>query len=166
MEAKEFNNLLKSINQDQSSVERLYCFYYPRIVRHVSLKFGEALGSDVAQEFFINLMRIGSNQDYIQYPTGWVYTCVDNIAKRKLYYENRYTNLPENEEIRSKSTNFELKQEIQEILQSLDDLSRQIIQLFYWDGYNQNEIALMLNLTPSTVRKRHSRALKKIKNLL
>lgn len=168
METKEFNSLLKSISTEQSSVERLYCFYYPRIVRHVSLKFGiEELGNDVAQEFFVNLMRIGSNQDYINSPTGWVYAVADNIAKRRLYYENRYNRLPDGEEWQdSKPFDGELKEEIQEILQALDSVSKEIIRLYYWEGYNQNEIAKMLNLTPSNVRKKHSRALKKLRNLL
>lgn len=166
MEAREFNNLLRTINDDRSSLERLYRFFFPRIVRHVSLKFGTELASDVAQEFFIHLTRVGAKQGYIEYPTSWIYTCVDNMAKRKLTYENRYVQLPENDEVKSSTTNLELKQEIEELLQSLDNLSRQIIMLFYWDGYNQNEIALMLKLTPAAVRKRHSRALKTLKNLL
>ncbi len=167
MEAKEFNRLLKSINTEQSSVERLYCFYYPRIVRHITLKFGCEFGDDIAQEFFINLMRMGSEQSYIQYPTGWVYACADNIAKRRLTYENRYTELTESENLReTKASDFELKGELQEALQGIDDISREIIRLYYWEGYNQNEIAEILKLTPSCVRKKHSRALKKLRNLV
>ena len=166
MEVREFNNLLRKIDGDQSALERLYRFFFPRIVRHVSLKFDSELASDVAQEFFVNLVRIGPKQNYIEYPTSWVYACVDNIAKRRLSYENRYVQLSENEELKSIPNNLGLKEEIEELLQNLDDLSRQIIMLFYWDGYNQNEIAKMLNLTPSAVRKRHSRALKTLKALL
>lgn len=166
MEVREFNNLLRTMSDDQSSLERLYRFFFPRIVRHVSLKFGSELANDVAQEFFVNLVRIAPRQSYIEYPTSWVYTCVDNLAKRKLSIENRYVQLPESEEVKSTQSEFGLKEEIAELLNALDDLSRQIITLFYWDGYNQNEIAMMLHMTPSAVRKRHSRALKTLKNLL
>lgn len=166
MEAKEFNYLLKSMNSNQSSVERLYCFYYPRIVRHISIKFGEDIASDVAQEFFIKLMRIGDEQDYIKYPTSWVYTCAENIAKRKVVYENRYTELSETKVEPIVQSERELHQDLKDILKNLDPLSQEIIRLYYWEGYNQEEIATMLKLTSSNVRKKHSRAIKKLKNIL
>ena len=54
----------------------------------------------------------------------------------------------------------------EDILKDLNETEREIIYLYYWEGYNQNEIADMLTLTPSNVRQIHSRAIKKLKNIL
>lgn len=47
-----------------------------------------------------------------------------------------------------------------------DDCTKKIFYLYYWEGYNLREIAQLLSLNISTIKQRHARGIKKIKNLL
>lgn len=166
MEATEFNRLLKRMHSDVHSLEKLYNYYYPRIIGYLSPKYGKELAEDSAQEFFLHLIDIAANQAYIKMPTSWMYACAENAAKRRIQYESRYTNLPDDipdKKIISKEEEFG---DLYGAIKNLDEISQKIIKLYYWDGYNQYEIAELLKLKPATVRKKHSRAVKKIKKLL
>ena len=166
MKAREFNGFLKKIHNDSHAIEILYTFYYPRIVRHIGGKYGCILAEDVAQEFFLQFTQICDKQEYVEYPTSWVYACAENIAKRKIYHESKYTYLLQ-ETVAAKNDDSTINRLFAEdILKDLNETEREIIYLYYWEGYNQNEIADMLTLTPSNVRQIHSRAIKKLKNIL
>lgn len=165
MEAPEFNRLLKELTQDTHAIEKMYSFYYPRIVQHIGRKYGHILAEDVAQEFFLKLIQICDTQAYVEHPTSWVYACAENIAKRKLRNDSKYT-YSSIEVVAANAGDPINKILTKDILDKLNDKERQIIYLFYWEGYNQNEIAHLVKLTPSNVRQIHSRAIKKIKKYI
>lgn len=170
MDSYKFNRLLRHLIKDPYAIEELYSYYYPRIVFLIGKKYGETLAEDVAQEFFLQLIKTGEKQDYIEFPTSWVYKCAENIAKRKLsddtkYSYSNYSHLSA-EVAAARNEDPIGKLFAKEILDTLSDREYQIIYLFYWDGYNQREIANMLNLTPSNVRQIHSRAIKKIRKYI
>lgn len=164
MTAREFNGFLKKIQRDSRAIEDIYNFYYPRIVKHISEKYGFILAEDVAQEFFLKLIQSCDKQEYVKYPTSWVYTCAENIAKRKIEYDSKYIYLLQ-ETADNKDININ-KLFAEDILTYLNETERQIIYLYYWEGYNQMEIANMLKLTSSNVRQIHSRAIRKLKKWL
>lgn len=166
MDAREFNRLLKSIAIDKSSIEKLYMYYYPRIVLHLSNTYGKVLAEDAAQDFFIRLTYVAQKQNYINSPTSWIYTCADNIAKRKITYESRYTYLKNESAVKTEITNEEIFGELYEAVEKLDTVSQKILKLYYFEGYNQNEIADKLEIKQATIRQKHSRAIKKIKKYL
>lgn len=56
--------------------------------------------------------------------------------------------------------------DLYEELQKLDDESRSIIEKVYWEGYSQKEVADILGIKYSTVRQKHSRAVKRLKKYL
>lgn len=76
-----FNLILKQCERDNKAFETLFDFYYPRIKLHIHKKFPDACADDVAQEFFLQLMK-SHGFKYVQNPTAWVFACCDNIAKR------------------------------------------------------------------------------------
>lgn len=167
METKEFNQLLNAIRYDTRAVEKLYSFYYKRIVFFLSKTYGLQLAEDVAQEFFISLFDKSQNQEYIKSPTAWVYTCCQNIAKRKISFDSRYASLTENKDNATQPVIGEEQYgDLYGIIKQLDDISQKIIAMYYWQGYNLLEIADILDIKPATVRKKHTRVLKKLKNQL
>lgn len=165
MKAQKFNQLLKELSKNINAIETLYFFYYPRIVQHIGRKYGYFLAEDVAQEFFLQLIKAGEKQEYVEFPTSWVYKCAENIAKRKLNNETKYR-YSLAEVVAAQTEDPINKLFAKNILNSLNDREYQIIYLYYWEGYNQREISNMLKLSPSNVRQIHSRAIKKIRKYL
>ena len=163
MDARKFNRFLKSIAINENSFNELYQFYGRRIVFHLSGIYGRELAEDVLHDFFIKLITSNQEYEYIMNPTSWVYKCCENMAKTKVRLDSKYEPLYDNAEYREKFfDNLEIKSE----LEKLDPTSRRIIELFYWDGYNLEEISEILHIKYATIRKKHSRAKAKLKKLL
>ena len=160
MEARRFNQLLKSISVSEKSFDELYDFYARRIVFRLSGIYGRDLAEDVMQEFFFKLITGKKDYGYIEKPTSWVYKCAENLAKTKLRSKMPFEQLTEENEYRRQYFD---KTDIKEKLDVLDDVSRKIIELYYWDGYNLEEISDVLQIKYATVRKKHSRAKAKLK---
>ena len=163
MEARKFNRLLRSIAKDVNAFDELYRFYGRRIVFRLSRIYGRELAEDVSHDFFLKLITENKNYGYIEKPTSWIYTCCENLAKTKIKLNSKYALL--NEE--AACNNFEFENlEIKTVLDNFDDVTRRIIELFYWDGYNLEEISEILHIKYATVRKKHSRAKAKLKKFL
>lgn len=165
MEAAEFNRLLKRIKNDGTAIEKLYRAYYSAIINKLSFTYGREIAEESAQEFFLKLFEIADTQQRVNSPTSWVYTCCENIAKRKIYNESRFGRLEESAE-RSAPSEQELYGDLYGELQKLDEESRFIIEKVYWEGYSQKEVAEMTGLKHSTVRQKHARAVKRLKKYL
>jgi RNA polymerase sigma-70 factor (ECF subfamily) len=60
----------------------------------------------------------------------------------------------------------ELKLRLQEALNSMDPLDREVLALRHFEQLSPAEIAQVLDLKPETARKRYFRALKKVKEIL
>ena len=166
MDAKHFNRLLKEINNNDKAIEEIYRFYYSRAIKHFSLKYDLTLAEDATQDFFINLLKICDKQDYINNPTGWIYTCIDNIIKRKIQTESRYNAYVK---VAAYSDSTELVENsiyVKQLLQKLNPMEQKIVYLTNWEGYSKKEVAEILNIKYDNVRKIYSRALKKLKKYL
>ena len=163
MEARKFNRLLRSIAKDVNAFNELYQFYGRRIVARLSSVYGQELAKDVSHDFFLKLITENKNYGYIERPTSWVYTCCENLAKTKIRLDSKYALL--NEETACKDIELE-DLEIKTVLDNFDDVTRRIIELLYWDGYNLEEISEILHMKYATVRKKHSRAKAKLKKFL
>ena len=167
MNEMEFNMLLASVRTNPRALEKIFGFYFPKIVYHIAKKYGRTLAEDVAQEFFASLLARDSFE-HVKYPTTWVYLNCESIAKRKISYDSRYTALQDDgfcgqdEEV----VRQEMYGDLYQAICDLDETERRIIDMHYWEGYKLVEIADILNLPPNTIRQKHKRLLKKIKKLL
>lgn len=164
MDKKKFNLLLDSYKTDRNSFIELYEYYFHRIVYHISIKFGKTFAEDIAQEFFVKLMRIQIDEP-VEYPTTWVYTVCDNLAKSLIKKYKSYEELTGNEYYELQSDISE-REVIRSAMKDLDEIDKKIVGMFYWEGYSLKEIADILKLSYEMVKKRHARLLKKLnKNL-
>lgn len=166
MEAREFNRLLKELPWNRKAIEKIYLFYYPRAISRFGAKYGRELAEDATQDFFLKLPDVLEKQDYIEYPTSWVYKCIENIAKRKIQFDSRWCSLTEAVSAVDTADDVEKKSLVDSLLGELRPLEEKIIRLIHWEGYSRKEVAVILELTPANVRKIYSRALKKLKKLL
>ena len=170
-----FNLILKMCECDNKALEPIYDFYFTRIKLHIKNKYPDACADDVAQEFFLRLIK-SHGFKYINNPTAWVYACCDNIAKSMLLGNAETVPLfaPENFELTQKYcvaedfVDIEMQNDqTKRIFDALgDECTKKIFYLYYWCGYNLREISQLLSLNPGTVKQRHARAIKKVKNLL
>lgn len=101
---------------------------------------------------------------------GVGFACCDNIAKRMLIGESATLPLlvSENYSVSEDLVETEiLNDQAKRVFDALgDDCTKKIFYLYYWEGYNLREIAQLLSLNISTIKQRHARGIKKIKNLL
>lgn len=166
MNSIEFNYHLRNLKKNDVSIEKLYDFYYCRIIQYISRAYGFELAKDVAQDFFIHLIDIAEKQSFVKNPTSWVYTCCNNLAKRKILKETRYTAIGDDTPGKEIISEEELYGDLYFAIKQLDQISQNIIKLVYWEGYNQNEVAHILDIKPATIRKKHSRAMNKLKKIV
>ena len=164
MDAKEFNRQLHKIGHDSRALERIYSFYYKRAVLHLTYHFSREVAEDAVQEFFAHLMDVGEAQPYISFPTSWIYKSVENNALRLVNIDNRY--LEYNEALHGEYISFENSdnEEFESLISPLDDAGKTMMRLYYIYGYTLEEVAIMLSVKPATIRKRHTRAIKKLKD--
>ena len=165
MEASHFNRLLKSISKDEKSFNELYEYYGRRIVFRLTRVYGKEIAEETLHDFFLKLIKHEGKYEYIQKPTSWVYTCCENIAKTKITTESRQSVLWEEYYIPEVYENIE-NVGLKEALSQLDDITYRIIYLYYWSGYNLEEISEIMGLNYATVRQRHKRAKTKFEKIL
>lgn len=169
MTAKEFNGYLGKIKYDKESLEKLYDFYYPRIIFRLKFKYKDADAEDIAQEFFLNLMAC-DGFGYVNSPTSWVYACCENLVRKK-YGKSKespcdFTLMESVTDDRSPEGIFE-NVEAKRVLENIDDeVTKKIIVMYYWEGYNLREISEILGIKQSTVKQKHNRTIKKLKKFL
>ncbi len=160
----EFNLLLKTLRTSERALEKLYNFYYGKIIYHIGKKYGRTFAEDIAQDFFNSLLE-KEKFGYVANPTTWVYLNCDSLAKRKVKYDSRYAYSDLNQIIAEVDvlTKEELYGDLYYAIKQLDKTEQEIVDLYYWEGYKLKEIAAILNLRYDAVRQRHKRIIKKLK---
>ena len=164
MDKIKFNFLLSTLRSNTKSLEIIYDYYYPRIVYHLAKKYGRQFAEDIAQDFFIYLLK-SEKYEYITNPTTWIYMNCDSMAKRKVGYDARYTSLSENDLVDHNEADiiFQTYGDFAEIIDKLDDIEKRIVDMYYWEGYKLKEISDITGIKYNTVKQKHKRLLKKLK---
>lgn len=177
MKKDEFNKLLALIKTNKSALERICDFYYPRIIMHISLKFNKNIAEDVAQEFFLNLLK-AQRFNYVECPTSWIYKSCENLAKKKLINQEIFSEdlLFDNENYICGlfEKNYDVwfadicnKDVVSKMFDLIeDDITKKVFYMYYFEGYNLREISEMLNIKQSTIKQKHARTIKKLKDFL
>lgn len=172
MDVLEFNLLLNRALTDKSAFSTLYKFYYPRIILHIRRTYPKVDAEEVAQEFFLNLMKRKSYQ-FVKNPASWIYASCKNIiirnhskTEKEIAVVQENFGSPFSETLRGLNFErlFENADLVERIFASIDDeTAKKIIYLYYWEGYNLREIAAILKMKTSTVKQKYRRAIIKIK---
>lgn len=150
----------------------IYEHLIDKIFAYVRYRVGtEEEALDLTQDVFIDLYEALPTFTYHSDPQ--FYSFVFTITKRKL--AKHYAKvLPEklnrvDVEESTLSVSFDstdTDDAVFRALQTLDEITREIITLHHWSRYTFPEIALLLNMTESATRVRHHRALKSLATIL
>lgn len=127
------------------------------------------LAEDLTQELFLRLYQKLSG--YRKTGTSfkaWFFRVARNIyidrmrkdKNRQLSLENTRVNVPADTGSREDAI------AVEQALSKLDELDREIIILYFYQGLKNDEIARVLKLSPENVRVRKHRALKKLASLM
>lgn len=163
MDKFEFRRLVARISKDESALEKLYNYYYARTVQCLSRKYGQPIAEDAVQEFFMRLIFKDIVKADIENPDGWVYRCCENIVKSKLEKDGKQTLIAYDPLNENELPIDDDDRELSDKLAGLTSDEKDLIYKIYWLGYSQNEIAEENGETPSAVRQRHWRIVKKLK---
>jgi RNA polymerase sigma-70 factor, ECF subfamily len=141
----------------------------------LALAFGivncaEAAG-DVTQEAFITAWkRLGDIDEPARFP-GWLCQIVRNTAidlRRKRLRQQRVAMGAAVSEVNTDDAlgRHDTRSDIAEALERLDEMSRSVIVLRYYEGLASKEIAAVLGMTPAAVDMRLSRARQELREYL
>ena len=163
MNKDRFNKLINKIGYDKYALEEIYECYYDKAVHYLTYYFDDNCAKDSVQEFFIQLVEKNKQYEYIEYPTAWVYKCVENIAKK--HFKSDVKNLEYNDalcgelflDIGTKDDEFE------RMISLLSDIDKKIFRMYFVFGYTLVEISKTIGLSYGTTKQRYRRALKKLK---
>lgn len=115
MNAHKFNRLLQSIRSDRQAVTEIYAEYFPKIVIHLTRRFGKLISAeDIAQETFLSLLTTKEFKP-VEYPTTWLYHMADNKAIDKLRSQHKEVALTENQSVPFCLDNLILKEDVKNV---------------------------------------------------
>jgi RNA polymerase sigma-70 factor (ECF subfamily) len=150
----------------QAHDEQAFSFLYDRYSKalfSIILQFvpQQELAEDVLQEVFLKIWRNIKSYDETK---GRLYTWMLNIARnqaidrtRSKDFNNRSKTTELSENVYNNKQAAEAKMDdvgLQKTLSSLPEENRKLLELAYYQGYTQEEIAKMLNIPLGTVKTR------------
>lgn len=160
--------------KDKSAVEEIYDSYAPSlygIAMHIVKS--EAIAQDVVQETFIKVWKNAAAYDTKK---GTLFTWLLNITRngaidktRSAAFRRRRQAVPIDEHLKNNhqlSTAQNTDQiGLRTFVDQLEDKYREIIELAYFQGYTQQEIAEHLQLPIGTVKSRVRIGLRELRNI-
>jgi RNA polymerase sigma-70 factor (ECF subfamily) len=158
---------------DKKAFEYLYDSYSAALLGIAMrvLNSNQPLAEDAIQESFVKIWKNINNYDTHK---GTIFTWMLNIVRntsidklRSLNAKPIQNSLSDVSVIDVKS-NLELNTDaigLQEIIQKLKPEYQEIINLAYFKGYTQEEMAVMLNTPLGTIKTRNRSALQQLRNI-
>ena len=144
---------------DLTSFGLLYERHYRMVVGIARCRLADChLAEDAAQEAFATACRtLSTLRDRNRFPQ-WIGTICRRISSRIDVRRKSETSLSDQAEIASDSNQLRLQQRIQEALQVLDEVSREIVVLHYFSEMSYDEIGQALELSVPSIHGRLQRA--------
>ena len=151
-----------------TSFEQLYISYYPRLVAYALLFLKNDEAHDVVQEVFLDLLEKDNQKLDETKLNAYLYRAVQNkcvdairhkkvkdqyasvVGKKLLQMESEYFYASRNE-IEDALLSQELQEQIDSAIETLPPKGKQIVRLFFEHRKTAKEIALIMEISRSTV---------------
>jgi RNA polymerase sigma factor (sigma-70 family) len=167
------NDIGERLNRGQpEALEEAYRSLGPLVMSYLARYVPQPDIEDVMQKVFYELWRVHERYDPSMSLRGWVLgiarkRAIDHLRKRK----DVVVPLDSMREItgddgREVAERLVWADEVRSALDLLPVLQRNVIELAYFDGYTQSEIALALDIPLGTVKTRTARGLQRMAGLL
>lgn len=119
---------------------------------------------DILQDTLIKCIQENPDFENEIHEKAWLFRVASNISKNKIKY-NKVREADELDDNLTENLNEDLSF-VWEAIKSLPDNYREVIHLFYAEGYQTKDIARMLNKKESTVRSDLKRGRERLKIIL
>jgi RNA polymerase sigma factor (sigma-70 family) len=149
---------------------------YARVAYAVALRVlrDSALAEDAVQEAFLAVWRQAATYDPERgTASAWILTFVHRRAVDLVRRQHRFQGLPEALEAALPARSVDgvadgvaLRRDVHAALRTLSSAERRVIELAYWGGLTQSEIARALGIPPGTVKSRTFAGLAKLRDAL
>ena len=145
-------------------IKEIFSLYSPTLYKISSLMLGNNFdANDAVQETFLKYMlsnkRFGTNE----YEKAWLIRVNINICKNMLRFHKLHPHI-NYEELTEKYHSSE-ENKVMDILMEMKSRDKEILILYYIEGYSCKEIKEILKISESAVKKRLERARKNYKKM-
>lgn len=170
----EDQKILRRIQEgDTSAFEKLVRKYYRNIFALCYRRIGDSdVASDLCQDTFLKLISSVQSIQHRGKFSNYLYTialntCTDYLKKKRLYIEDSSTERIEDTEPLPEEwvLTGERNAILAEYLNTLPDIQKEAIILFYFQGEKLKDIAEMTEVNISTVKSRIRRGILKLRSL-
>ena len=120
---------------------------------------------DILQDTLIQFLRNNPTFANDSHEKAWLITVASNLSKNKILYLKRRQSDELSEELVADKDKEDLSY-VWEAVKALPDKYREVVHLFYQEGYQTGEIARILDRKEATVRSDLARARAKLKEIL
>ena len=120
---------------------------------------------DILQDTLIQFLRNNPTFANDNHEKAWLITVASNLSKNKILYLKRRQTDELSEELVSEAEKDDLSY-VWEAVKQLPEKYREVVHLFYQEGYATKEIAEILGRNESTVRSDLKRGRDKLKTIL
>ncbi len=162
VEAEKDEKALRAFHQN---AERLLDIYGNAVLRMAySYLHNMSDAEDILQETLIKYLKTQPELEGPELEKAWLLRVAANLSKNRLDY-NRLRDTDELEETLVSQEREDLSF-LWEAVKQLPDANREVIHLFYYEGYLTAQIAKILNRRESTVRSDLRRGRERLKKIL
>lgn len=157
---------MKSSLRTDEEIEKIYNRHVDTVYRICfSFMKNAADTEDIVQETFLKLIASGKNFQSEEHEKAWLIVTASNTCKDALKNWRRNVENIEDHPGLKDNTTYKENYMLDAIL-SLPVKYKDVVYLYYYEGYKTHEIAKMLHCSASTIRNRLSRARKLLKDYL
>lgn len=147
----------------RENIETIYLRHFKTIYRvcYTFMKNPQD-AEDCAEDTFVRLLTHDAQFENERHERSWLTTTAMNICKDKLkhWWHHRLTLIDEEME---QAVSPDENREVIDAVMALPVKYKEVVWLHYYEGYQTDEIAVMLNRPPSTVRNQLRDARAKLK---
>ncbi len=117
---------------------------------------------DCTEDAFVRAMTCGVAFENERHERSWLTTTAMNVCKDKLkhWWRRKVTPIDEETDLAAETDE---KSEVADAVMALPVKYKEVVWLYYYEGYQTDEIAAMLGRAPSTVRNQLRDARAKLK---
>ncbi len=147
----------------QENFEAFYLRHFKAVYRvcYAFMKNAQD-AEDCTEDAFVRAMTCGVAFENERHERSWLTTTAMNVCKDKLKHWWRQKVTPIDEETELTAETGE-KSEVADAVMALPVKYKEVVWLYYYEGYQTDEIAAMLGRAPSTVRNQLRDARAKLK---
>lgn len=168
--------LVEQAKNDANAFGQIYDFYFPKVYAFVIVKVGNVqIAEDIVSDVFMKVLENLSKYTDRGLPFGaWLFAIARNVLFDYYAKSNKSatSSLDETIEIKDdkensspafKAQETELKDKVKAVMSKLSERELSIVQMKFFSGLSNREIALILDLSESNVGIILYRVLRKMK---